>query len=74
LIIVDYFDIQDIYRIIVRRNSPSLSAADDAGEEDDYEPRHQQNFNIDHISLFFKLPATSFIVKVIPLRSPRITA
>ncbi len=30
-----------------------LSAADDAGEEDDDKPRHQQNLNIDQTSQIF---------------------
>ncbi len=40
----------------MRRNPPCLSAADDAGEENDDKPRHQQNLNIDHIShILFKI-------------------
>jgi hypothetical protein len=50
---VNFFDTLKknvVSRIIVRRNPPFLSAADDAGEEDYYEPRHQQNLNIDQTS------------------------
>ncbi len=61
----------------MRWKPPCLSAADDAGEEDDDKSRHQQNFNIDHIShilLSNYLSAISFIVKVIARRSTGIIA
>jgi hypothetical protein len=55
----------------VKRNPPCLSAADDAGKEDDDKPRHQQHLNMDQksqILFYIYLTAVSFIVKVIARR------